>query len=262
MQENKLASRSGWETLTTGQLEDLLRRELEKTPPDDDTVLALLHLLEARKTGELPEVVAQPRKKNGHFRHWVAAAASLVLILGMLAVILPQQAEAETLFQMLSRWTSDFFQLFSTDAENNQKNGYVFETDNPGLQEVYEAVRKLGITDPVVPTWLPEGSELVELKVNEFPTYMTIQSRFEGDQFSMVFIVNLVDSVKASDYYREDEEPIEHERDGIVHSIMKNKEIWTVVWTRDRIECSIMLDCQEDTMYRILDSIYVMEDYE
>ena len=273
MENDHKTLRGEWDRLSIQQLESMLQQELERDNPDDDSVLQLLHLLEEQKSceplhmGEKEKIawktyqsrMKSRTKKPGNIRRWIAVAASLVLVVGMLFTLLPQKAEAETFFEMLARWTSDFFQLFSSDADNNQSAEYLFVTDNPGLQELYDAVVKLGVTDPVVPMWLPDGSELVELKVVETPVQLGVQARFSIDALTMVFRVNLVDEVMARDFYREDQAPVEYERDGIIHNIMRNKEIWTVVWTRDRIECAIMMDCQEDTMYRILDSIYVME---
>ena len=44
--------------------------------------------------------------------------------------------------------------------------------------------------------------------------------------------------------------------------IMRNIDNWVVVCTKDKTEFTITVDCQEDTLRRILESIYVMEDIE
>ena len=46
----------------------------------------------------------------------------------------------------------------------------------------------------------------------------------------------------------------------MTYNITRNNDWWVAVWTKDNIECSIALDCQEETLRRILDSIYTMED--
>ena len=137
---------------------------------------------------------------------------------------------------------------------------YEFETDNAGLKQVYDAVAKLGVSAPVVPMWLPEGSELVELTVVETPMQKRVYARFAGGEGDITINVGIVDTVKTRDYYRENQSSNEYEMYGIIHNIMRNKDVWTVVWTQDNIECSLAIDCQEDTLYQILDSIYVMEE--
>ena len=47
---------------------------------------------------------------------------------------------------------------------------------------------------------------------------------------------------------------------GVIHNLFRNEELWTVVWTRDNVECSVFIDCQEDALRRVLESIYVMEE--
>ena len=255
MQNNKLTSRLGWKMLPTAQLENRLRRELKKEPPDDDVVLDLLHLLEQRTVGA--SSAASNPKITGR---WIATAASLILVVGIFAALLPQRAQAESFIDILSRWTSDIFQLFSTDDTSNQSVDYVFTTDNPGLRQVYDAVCELGITDPVVPMWLPEGAVLAEMDVQKTPAQTILYARFSFNDYSVMFRINTVNEVKTKDYFTEGQEPTELEINGIIHNIMKNKEVWTVVWTRDHGECAIAADCQEDTLHRILYSIYVMED--
>ena len=43
---------------------------------------------------------------------------------------------------------------------------------------------------------------------------------------------------------------------GTTFNLMKNHEMWVVAWTKDNIECSLFVDCPEDVLYEILDSIY------
>ena len=48
---NTVDLRNQWEPLTTPELESLLQAELERKPPDDEKVILLLHILEAREKG-------------------------------------------------------------------------------------------------------------------------------------------------------------------------------------------------------------------
>ena len=53
-------------------------------------------------------------------------------------------------------------------TERNEQPEYVFETDHPGLQQIYDAVVEMGVTEPVVPMWVPEGYDLVEYKAEDY----------------------------------------------------------------------------------------------
>ena len=52
-----------------------------------------------------------------------------------------------------------------------------------------------------------------------------------------------------------------YEKNGMNFYITQNNDSWVAVWTKENIECFLTLDCQEDTLRRILGSIYVTEDY-
>lgn len=260
---------------STVELEKLLDEELGKKSPDDDVVLTLLHILKDREP-ELPlqlsdreeEAVKhyqQKRQKSNYrtrfSRRVLSLVASFILILTLFFTIAPQKAEAETFWEMLQRLRTTVLEFFSPREEFHEvERNYVFKTDNPGLQQVYDAVVQLGITEPMVPMWLPEGCELTELQLIETPMTKTISARFSHEGSGIVYVLNLYNGKPAHQYYKDDTHYESHEWNGSTYHITKNNDRWGVVWTKEKIECSIILDCQEDTLQRILNSIYVTED--
>ena len=260
---------------STVELEKLLDKELGKKTPDDDVVLTLLHILKDREP-ELPLQLSdreeeaakhyqqKQRKSNCRTRfsrRFLSLVASFILILTLFFAIAPQKAEEETFWEMLQRLTSSVLEYIAPrelliDAETK----YVFKTDNPGLQQVYDAVVQLGITEPVVPMWLPEGCELTELQLLETPMTKTISARFSHKDNGIVYRLNLYSGEPAHQYYKGDAHYESHEWNGYTYHITKNNDRWVVVWEKEKIECSFTVDCQEDTLRRILNSIYVTED--
>lgn len=238
------------------QLETLLQEELAKDPPDDDRVLELLRALEERKYPE--DEPAQRRRSLA--RRLIPIAASLVIVLGVLFFTVPTKANAGPFFVLLTRWRSEFFELLSPESKDNMPLEYEFKTDHPGLQKVHDEAIKLGIDGPAVPMWLPEDAELAECKVTNARAHSGLVSRFVVPGEEIILRINVIGESKYFGFYREDVGYTDFEIRGVTHYIMRNKDTWTVVWTRDDIECSIALDCQEDTLYQILESIYVMED--
>lgn len=102
--------RKEWELLPTPELEEMLRLELERKPPDDDTVLTLLHILEAREAETPMELTRQEQEVWNRYRskrkqksgrkpaayRWLSLVASLLLVMTLLVTMVPQKAEAET----------------------------------------------------------------------------------------------------------------------------------------------------------------------
>jgi len=68
--------------------------------------------------------------------------------------------------------------------------------------------------------------------------------------------MDLFDGEPAHQYYKDDSHNESYEKNGTIFHITKNIDEWVVVWTIDNVECSIFIDCQEDTLRRILESIY------
>lgn len=265
--------RHEWEALPSEQLEALLHEELEKPVPDDDAVLTLLHILEERE----PDVPASltPRemqawqkyqtralrraKKTWYPIRWLSVAVSLILIVSVMFSLLPQQAEAETLWEMLSRWTESVLE-FLHPVEDHITEEYDFQTDHPGLQQVYDAVVEQGITGPVVPMWIPEEYELIELDVINTPKLSGVYADFTDGERHLVYKADIYEDLAYREIYKDHTHSEVYEIDGTTYSIAKNKELWVAVWNKENIECLIALDCQEETLRRILDSIYTMED--
>ena len=259
---------------STTELELLLDEELKKQTPDDDVVLTLLHILKEREPN-LPlqlssreeEAVKRYQQKRNDAkrrkpiaRRLLSIAASVILILTMLFTIAPQEAEAETFWEMLQRITHTVLEYFNPrDSFDEAESNYVFETANPGLQQVYDEVIKLGISEPIVPMWLPEDSALTDLQFIETPMLKSIHTTFSYGDSEIIYKLELYNGEPARQYYKDGTHYEVHEWDGTKYHITKNNGFWVVVWEKEKIECSITLDCQEDTLRRILRSIYVME---
>ena len=267
--------RHQWEPLSTPELEAMLQAELDRKPPDDEKVILLLHILEAREK-DLPlhlsareeeawqrykqKVMSRKGKKRFPMR-WLSVAASVVLIVAVLFSVIPQQAEAESFWEMLQRMTHNVMEYFSPrDKFDDAENHYSFETDNPGLQQVYDAVTELGVTEPVVPMWLPDNYVIEEFDQFDFPMTKGIFSRFSNGNDEIVYKLDVYNGEPAHEYYKDDTHYESHERDGTKYHITRNNERWIVIWEKENTECSITLDCTEDTLWRILESIYVTED--
>lgn len=270
MWDKELILQRELETISTEQLRTMLNTETQKDTPDDDLVLSILHILEDRDPVELDFESEKEEaawklfrkrvrgRKKYRLRHSgnLMKAASIVLVICLLFVMVPQQAEADNWWQRLTKWTDDFFGFFREEEDTFRLEDYEFRTDNPGLQQVYDAVVELGVTIPAVPMWLPEGYELAECTTVETPAKQYVHARFLNNGSACVLKVNLLNIESPKAYFKDDISVIERETGGVIHSIIRNTENWSVTWTKDNIECSIHIDCSEDVLYKIIDSIY------
>lgn len=270
MWDKELILQRELEVLSTEQLRTMLHAETDKDVPDDDLVLSILHILEDREpevpdSGPEKEKAAwklyrkriRARRKTGCLQNSrLLRAAIVVLVCCLLFAMVPQQVEADNWWQRLTKWTSDFFGFFREEEETFRIEDYVFETDNPGLQQVYDAVVELGVTIPAVPMWLPEGYTLTECTSEVTPRKRYVHARFFNCDSECVLQVNVLNEESSKDYFKNDIDIQKIERGGMIHNLVENEDAWIVSWTKDNIECSIFIDCQTDVLHEIIESIY------
>ena len=260
--------------METPQLDALLLEELRKEAPSAQRIRLISSILKERDRELVPRIDDNARRaweaylekspgvkpKPGRMKPILVKAASLILVLLTLMALLPQKAEASNFFQRIIAWTEDVFSFASSQEETAPKEAYVFRTDNPGLQEVYDRVVELGITDPVVPMWLPEGYELVKCEQFENPTKTYLTADFVNGNMTAVYQLKCFSDNVTSTYFKGAEKIKEIETDGVSFTILRNKNLLYAVWIKDNIECFISIDCPEDSLIRILESIYTMEE--
>jgi len=263
------------EQMPTQQLNELLHKELEKESVDGDLVRLIMQLLEVRESKDEPELneaciaaweqfkanCAEDRKSIGsqppaRNRNWMVRAAAVAAALVILVFAVPAVSGAGNVVEMFSRWTGSIFDLFNPNAV---QPAYVFKTEHQGLQQVYDTVSQLGITQPVVPMWIPDGYELVELKTTNTPSKVKVYAILAKDESIIVITVELYGTNTPHKYETEVAETTEVEIGEVTHYIERNDGAYVAVWFRDNLECSLTVDCQEDTLFEMLRSIYKME---
>lgn len=268
---NNTSLRESLEQISTPQLDAMLRAELDKEPPDEYAVRLILNVLREREADYPVETNEQIQKAWSEYEEKTTRresrggtallkAAVILLVCGLLLFALPHEASAGSFFDRITVWTESIFELFSPSDSGKAQKEYVFRTDHPGLRELYDTVTELGVTVPVVPMWLEDGYELVDLKVMSTPLTTKVLAIFYDEKKEAVFELNIYSHNVVSEYHKDEPDAEQHESNGVIHNIFRNEELWTVVWIRENVECSMAIDCPEDTLYEILDSIYTMEE--
>lgn len=276
MQENNVTSlREMLEQLPTSRLDEMLHLELQKEPPDPDAVRLILGILEEREKNlheePTPQQIAawekyQQRIAESSLRpkkvrrwNWVWRAASAAVLVFVLIAFVPQRVEAEGFWGILSRWKESFLEFLDPEEKRVEaEKGY--NTDHPGLQQVYDTVvAELGITDPMLPEWLEDECILLSCQVIHTPNADGAYAVFaDGNKEIALNVDNYVEKYFHK-YYRDGDYSKTYEKEGVQFDITRNNDKWVAVWTKDNIEYFLTIDCQEDTLQRILKSIYVME---
>lgn len=257
------------------ELRRMLTEELQKPTSEIDD--AFIRLLMAKLTSMGPDPAfiddaavgeacakfrentrkAQVPRKRWH-QSWMLKVASTVLVLGFLFFALPGAAQANDVHEVLSWWSDSVFRFFAPGKQPNTHT-YVYETDNPGLQQLFDVVTELGITDPVVPRWVPDGFELTEIKTHHALDFSAIHAHLKSKdhQLLLSFVIN---NDKTNFQHEKDNESVYiWELSGYDHYMISNKGEYIVTWMAYGIECTITTDCSEEDAYKIVKSIYTSE---
>ena len=249
--------------LPAEQLKSLLQEELEKERPDAELVRQLLQELEQRiepagqdRWQQFREEAAEKQRRAESRKRWLVSSVAILLMVCLLVMTIPGKASAESIWAKLARWTDSVFEFLNpSDAQG----GYTYTTNHPGLQQVYDTVAELGVTQPVVPMWLPEEYELERIVVDEQSHKTVVTANFIFANSSIMFSLHIFDEGTNLSYAKDENQFAVVERVGVDHYIVTNDNTTTVAWVVENIECSILIDSQGDLLIPILDSIYEME---
>ena len=263
-----------FEQLSTGVLDEILQAELRKETPDPEVVTGIMGIIQEREK-DMPLVLTDGekaawqkyllRRKSRSVKPmkryaWPLRAACIVAILGVCLAVFSGQADADGFWNRIARWTDSVIEFFNPGHTGGLAQEYVFRTEHPGLQQVYDAVTRLGVKSPVVPMWIPEGYELVRCREMNIEKKTTLMAGFQNGTKDITYSVDVFFEDIANRYQKDDAEVKTIEIRGVQFHIVRNYDMWAAVWTVDNIECSISADCREDEIYQILHSIYDKED--
>ena len=238
-------------------LSDRLKKELDKKEPDRDTVIQILKEVKKEESGEeqtdpvLERYGKKPQKQN-RSSVWKRLAVAAAICLIVLSSV-PNVFGSESIFTMIGQWTKEIFSF----GEIKEKE-FIYHTDHPGLQELYDAVAELGLSKNVVPTWIPEEAALNELYTQSMPNGTAIFAGFFIDNDYIGIAIYASKDPSYAEYQKGNEDAVLYERAGIKHYILENDGEWAAAWVIDNAECTISVKNKE-VLYKILEYIYLSE---
>lgn len=260
--------------ISTQELDTILQEELRTVPVDQGSVKIILGELKEREKNSsvkneaesgkawiryLSKLRNDERSERGNSNRLVKGMAAALLIVFLLAW-LPQEAAAKGFFERISRWTNEFLELFSPDEVNENQYEYVFVTDNPGLQQVHDAVVEMGVTGPAVPMWLPEGYELVEIKKEKHGKIDTLNTGFSDGKYEFRWQIAMYGDNSTRKIYKTDALIVEYEFMGMLFQIISNENSRLVFWSQENCEFFFLVDCPEEDIFHIIHSIFTAEE--
>ena len=280
MSENLNCSTEGfskYDSMSIGELEEILRADAQGPERDDSDVDEILYVM---------EVLAKKRRQNGiagktaleayqefqqhylpmveeekdiesvskrkatviPFRRFAAIAASLVLVF-----TLTTSANAfgwKDIWNAVARWAEETFS-FSTGVEV----GEPATNDEYTYSSLADALSKDGRNADILPTWIPAGYELIDIIIDRNPIQESYLAIYENGESRLKVSIQL--------YLNTYPENIEMSKDAsevytvndIDYYLFSNHKQNRVAWITNAYECYISGEISLDDLRLMIDSI-------
>ena len=275
MSENQGRDFSRYDAMETAELEELLRLDTdapEGVEPDVELVLYVLEVLEKRnrikevtgnkaqeafesfKQDYFPEdilIEEEPVRKPLHLVRRLTTAAAAVLVFVMLGTV-TANAFGFNIWRAVAVWAQETFHF---------ELGGVADTEDPEptrnllYSSLEDAIYKLEKTSGIVPTWIPEEFELVELITDENPVQKNYIAVYKNGDKHLKITIRSHQTV----YPEQIEQGEGNEKtslvDGVEYHYFANYDQNQVAWINGSYECYISGDVTIEQLEKMVNSI-------
>lgn len=280
MSENRSRDFSKYDTMTTEELEEILRLDVEspaEQESDTEFILYVMEVLADRKkstsnTGKtaleawesfqqnyLPEVEEPleytPKERVGkRMVPWMRRAIAVAAVIA-LVICIPVTARAfgwEDLWEIFARWAKETFSFVSgADTEVSEPD----QVNEEGYTSLQDALVKSNRDPSIVPSWIPDRFKMDMIKKDVTPVRETFLASYGSNEQVLVICIQ--------SFLSADPEKIEineglvelYESSGIEYLIFSNDDQLRAVWIIDSYECYISGELTIEEIKTMIDSI-------
>lgn len=264
-----------FDTMTTEELEEILRLDLiapDGQGSDTETLLYVMEVLadrrkmnghaenealkayESFKQNYMPEIKTAPKTVVKHRRskiYWLrklsaAAAVFLIIFLGTITA----KAFGVDVWDAVITWTQETFHIggWGQAADPNSDGNLPYTSLN-------ELLISAGIKSSLIPTWIPNGYQLTNVKIDQTPLQKIYYAYYEnGERTLKITVLNHLDA--DPEYIEQSDGLVEtYEVDGITYHLFTNNQRTQAVWVTGSYECYIFGDLTIEEIKQMIDSI-------
>jgi hypothetical protein len=266
---------SKYDEMSSEELEEILRLDAETTEGQESDVEELLYIMgvladrkkkqghtgntaqeayeifkqhympETDREDPVPEQVHKPSKLALPWMRGLVAAAAVIAIVVFGSVT--AKAFGVDIWKAVVQWTQETFH-FGEWGNTNPK-------DTASYTSLQEALVDNEITDPIVPTWIPDGYRLEVVEVSHSPIKCTYRAKyvFNGKTFRITVQEHLD---KYPVYVEQSEGLVEaYEFGGTTCYLFSNNKSNRAVWIYKSYECDISGEVTIEELKKMIDSI-------
>ncbi len=184
--------------------------------------------------------VASPHRRRLLRIGLIAAIVAVLLAVGTLTA----SAFGFNLWGWIARWDENVAQFSLEEGEEVKP------------KTIPEALKYLGIDEPVYPKWLPEGFIRVESHIVTDEPIHLYEAVSNGDRFLYIAIEAFSTLSEAGIGQKDYNDPIEYVKGGTIHYIFQDMDQYQAIWHTKEYSVIISGDISQEELYKIIDSIY------
>ena len=259
------------DTMTTEELEEILRLDAEKPEgqeSDTDKILYIMEVLAERKrntshTGKTAleafesfkqnymsetENNSVPIKTKSGLPRWVRSLTATAAVLAILiAGSVTAKAFGFNVWKAVIQWTQETFH-FGEWGSSNVNNSLDYDS-------LQEALEKGNTPAWLAPTLISKGFSLTDIKVEQNPLKKIYVAKYVSGE--KIIVITIRDYLEEVPVYAEQNEGLieEYNSLGITYYLFSNLEHNRAIWLYDSYECDISGDVTIEELKQMIDSI-------
>lgn len=262
---------SKYDSVSIGELEEILRADAQGPERDDSDVDEILYVMEvlAKKRRQngiagktaleayqefqqryLPMVEAESKRKTNiiPFRKIAVVAASLVLVFSFATSA--YALSFRDVWDAVVTWAQETFS-FSMGLAISEPNS----TDCFEYPSIRDALDANGLNPEIAPIWIPDGYELVDLIIEKNPMQETYVAVYSADNSRLKITVQSFISSRPEQIEMSDDFFDIYPSSGTDYYLFTNVNHNRAAWLTDSYECYISGDLSIEELKLMIDSI-------
>lgn len=260
-----------YDSMATEELEEILR--LDATMPegqesDTEKILYIMEVLAKRnrnsshsgktaleayesfKQNYMPETdnPTTPTKTKHSFPRWLRSLTAAAIVLAiLLASSVTANAFGLNIWKAVIQWTQETFHF--GDWGNSDPN------NNRSFASLQEALEQGNVPVSLVPTWIPEGYELIDVTTEQSPIKKTYVAKYTSGE--KILKITVRDYLEEDPVYVEQSDGLveEYEASGITYYLLQNNKQVQAIWIVDYYEFCISGNVTIDELKQMINSI-------
>ena len=194
----------------------------------------------------IPEIRPTRKKSRFKFRAGVAALIAVALLVASSA---SASAFGYDVWSAFTKWTGEVFGFQMGKEQENPSTAKQLKT-------LEHDMKARGVTAKVLPTYLPEGYEVVNTQSQVQEDYIKFDCLLLSDEGSIVLSYWAYTSEKfSSEFEKNISEPEVYDSNGNTFYIMVNETDYFAAWMIDNVQCQIYGVASREELIKIIDSI-------